>query len=97
MKLAYELVRALVLFAAVAALAYLGSRYVAERWRQRAVGRRLAIVEALAVGPRRHVCLLRVGDEVLCLGLGEGGVALLARFRGEAARRLLQAEGVRDD
>jgi flagellar biogenesis protein FliO len=61
--------------------------------RTRAGGRRLQVLEALSLGPRRQVCLLRAGEDVLCLALGEGGIRLLARFRGEAARRLLAEEG----
>lgn len=90
----YELVRALALFAALAVLAHAASRYVAERWRGRQAGRRLELLEVLPLGPRRQLCLVRVGEEeVLCLGLGAEGVAPLARYRGAAARRLLGADG----
>lgn len=89
----YELVRALALFAAVAVLAHAASRYLGQRWRGRPGGRRLEVLEVVALGARRQVCLLRVGDEdVLCLGLGGDRVALLGRYRGEAARRLAGEE-----
>lgn len=89
MSLFFELLRAAALLTAVAVIAYGASRYAAERWRERAQGRRLEVIEALSVGPRRHVCLLRVGQEdVLCVGLSEHGITPLARFRGADARRL---------
>lgn len=86
-----ELLRAVVLFTALAFLAYAASRYLGRRWRLQQSGRRMELLEVLPLGARRQLCLLRVGeDEVLCLGLGGERVALLSRYRGAAARRLIR-------
>lgn len=51
--------------------------------------RPLEVLSALSLGPRRQAVLLRAGERVLLLGLGEGGVRTLGRFSPAEAQALV--------
>jgi flagellar protein FliO/FliZ len=66
-----------------------GLRRLRPRLLPGASGRALEVLAALGLGPRRQALLLRVGERVLLVGVGEGGLRPLAQFRGEEARELI--------
>ncbi|MEX2355849.1 MAG: flagellar biosynthetic protein FliO [Thermaerobacterales bacterium] len=82
--------RLLFWFAVVIGLAYASSRLLARRMQGWSQARRMQIIESIAVGPRRHLCLIRVHDRVLCLGVTDGGIAPLMRFDAETSEKLLR-------
>jgi flagellar biosynthetic protein FliO len=41
-------------------------------------GRHMEVIDQLALGPKRSVCLLRVSDQILVLGHGDHGITQLA-------------------
>ncbi|MBX7098349.1 MAG: flagellar biosynthetic protein FliO [Myxococcaceae bacterium] len=53
----------------------LGAALLGRRRTRRA--RRLEVLESLSLGPRRSVCLARLDDQQLLLGVSEAGVQLL--------------------
>jgi flagellar protein FliO/FliZ len=66
-----------------------GSIYLLRRWQDRSMGGReagsgndrpLRFVRALPLGPRERVVLIEVGEELMLLGIGAGGVTLLQRW-----------------
>ncbi|MFZ5814006.1 MAG: FliO/MopB family protein [Bacillota bacterium] len=62
---------------AVIALAMYATRWLS-RWQfLQGKGRRLRVVEGMAVGKDRQLLLVQVGKEVLLLGSSEGGVSLV--------------------
>lgn len=63
----------------VIGLALVATRWLA-RWQFQATrGRRMRVLEGLAIGRDRHLLLVQVGKEVLLLGSAEGGVNLVHR------------------
>ena len=46
---------------------------------------RMVVLQRLALGPRRSLVLIAVDQQTLLLGVGDGGVALLAEVSGPAA------------
>jgi flagellar biosynthetic protein FliP len=50
----------------------------------------LAVLQRVAVGPRQHVGLLRVGERVLVVSLAEAGVTLLGELDGETRAAALE-------
>lgn len=71
--------------ALVGLLAYAVSRLLAQRAYGLARGRRLAVLESVSLGPRRHLCLVRVDDQVLCVGVTDKNITLLCRLGEEEA------------
>ena len=64
----------------VIALAFVTVRWLA-RWQlQLARGRRMRVLEGLAVGHDRYLLLVQVGREILLLGSTEGSIRLLHRI-----------------
>jgi flagellar biosynthetic protein FliO len=56
--------------------------FVVARRKRAAFGPRLLeVIESAPLGPRRSLVLARVGDELLVLGVSEGGIALLSSRR----------------
>lgn len=64
---------------AVGLLAYGTSRFLARRVQGLGRSRRLEVLESIAVGPRRHICLVRVDEQVLCVGVTDGQIATLCQ------------------
>lgn len=87
----WMLLRVLVMSAVVAGLAYL----VALLLRQRAVrmrrGAYLELIDALALGGRHHLALVRAGSRVLCVGVSAEGLRPITEFQGDDAEQLLAA------
>lgn len=64
----------------VIALAFVTVRWLA-RWQfQFTRGRRMRVLEGLAVGRDRHLLLVQVGQEILLLGSTEGSIRLIHRI-----------------
>ncbi|MEW8976787.1 MAG: flagellar biosynthetic protein FliO [Symbiobacterium sp.] len=74
------LLRLLVGAILVIVLALVAVRWLA-RWQfQFSRGRRMRVLEGLAVGRDRYLLLVQVGQEVLLLGATDGSIQLLQRF-----------------
>lgn len=85
--------------ALVGLLAYISSRLLAQRAYGLARGRRLAVLESVNLGPRRHLCLVRVDDQVLCVGVTDKNITLLCQLDEEPADAVAVAgddDGVED-
>ena len=78
--------------AGVVVLAYLASRYLGLRAAGLVQGRKMQVLEVLSVGPRRQVCLLKVGARVYLLGLSDQFISRIAEFVGDEAGSLLREE-----
>lgn len=64
---------------AVIGLALYATKLLA-RWQfVQGKGRRMRVLEGMAIGKDRHLILVQVGKEVLVLGSSEGGVSLVHR------------------
>lgn len=64
----------------VIALAFVAVRWLA-RWQlQFTRGRRMRVLEGLAVGRDRHLLLVQVGQEILLLGSTDGSIRLIHRI-----------------
>lgn len=79
----------------VGLMAYFSSRLLAQRAQGLSRSKRLQVVETVAVGPRRYVCLVRVDDQELCLGVTDGQITPLCTL--PAAKDLRDAPGVTTD
>jgi len=75
------LVGAAAVLAALAAAALMLTR---RRTRRERV---LEVIESTSIGPRRHLVVARLGDELLVLGSSEGGIALLTTTPAPLAAR----------
>jgi flagellar biosynthesis protein FliP len=51
----------------------------------------LEVVQRIGLGPRQGIALVRVGDRVIAVSMGEGGVRPLMEVEGEARESLLRA------
>lgn len=83
------LLRVLVMTAVVAGLAYVTSRYLRQRWLGLGQGRHLEIIDAIPVGNRQHMALVRVGRRVICVGITQESVNKLLVFDESDAQQLL--------
>jgi len=64
----------------VIALAFVAVRWLA-RWQyQFTRGRRMRVLEGIAVGRDRHLLLVQVGQKILLLGSTEGSIRLIDRI-----------------
>ena len=75
MTSAWVLLRFILAFAAVVAAARLLTGWVGRRYK--ATGRNLEVVESLGLGPRRALCLVRVGGKHLLLGVTDQSIRLI--------------------
>lgn len=78
-SLVWPLIRFLLAFALVVALAALASRWLASRARGSAA-LPLQMLGGLSLGAGRQICLVRLGRRVLVLGLADKQVRLLERI-----------------
>lgn len=73
------------LVGAMLVLVVLAGLALALHRRRPKLSRRLELLETLSVGPRRSLCLARVENRTLVLGISEAGVQLLTTVNGPAA------------
>lgn len=64
----------------VIALAFVAVRWLAHWQYQFTRGRRMRVLEGLAVGRDRHLLLVQVGQEILLLGSTDGSIRLIHRI-----------------
>lgn len=77
------LVQTLLALGAVCALAWVGLRVALRGGLLRAHGRHITVLERTALGPRRALYLVRVGERVLLLGASDASLCTLAELRPE--------------
>lgn len=83
-SLVFQLVQIALLFAAVLALASYATRWLGRRLPGLS-GRHMRLIEALPLGPKRMICLVRVRDRVLVVGATDAQVTLLHTIDDPAA------------
>ena len=83
------LLRVLVMSALVAGLAYLTSSLLRQRAVRLQRGSCLEVIDAVALGGRHHLALVRAGSRVLCIGVSVDGLRRIAEFQGADAEELL--------
>lgn len=93
MEIIGVLLRLLVMTAVVAGLAYATSRYLRQRWQGLARGRHLELIDAMPVGNRQHLALVRVGGRVVCLGITHDQVRPVLVLEPDDARGMLKELG----
>ena len=94
-----SLVGALLVIAAVLALAYLFTRYVAGRLTLgtgRARGRHISVLEQIPVGKDQKLIVAKVGEDIYLLGATPGSITCLRRMTGEEAEAWTQAQPPQD-
>ncbi|HEX6990003.1 MAG TPA: flagellar biosynthetic protein FliO [Bacillota bacterium] len=85
----WMLLRVLIMSAAVAGLAYVAAALIRQRAVRLRRGAYLELIDALSLGGRNHLALIRAGTRVLCVGVSAEGLRPISEFDGEDARRLL--------
>lgn len=75
------LVQTLLALGAVCALAWVGLRVALRGGLLRPNGRHITVLERTALGPRRALYLVRVGERVLLLGASDASLCTLAELR----------------
>jgi len=84
------LITFLVASIAVIALAYIASRFLGNWQALQTRGRKLRVLEGVAIGKDRNLVLVAVGKEILVLGSAPGGVNLVHKIDDpELVRELL--------
>ncbi len=73
------------LVGAILVLVVLAGLALALNRRRPKLSRRLELLESLSLGPRRSLCLARVENQTLVLGISEAGVQLLSTVNCPAA------------
>lgn len=76
----------------VIALTYVATRWLAALQFSQSRGRRLRVLEGVAVGRDRQLLLVSVGNEVMLVGSAPGAVSLIARVEDPAAAQALLEE-----
>lgn len=89
MDTVWLLLRVLLMTALVAGLAYLTSSLLRRRAVRLQRGSCLEVIDAVALGGRHHLVLVRAGSRVLCIGVSVDGLRRIAEFEGAAAEELL--------
>lgn len=77
--LAY-LISLVAVFAFVVVMAYFASRFLSGRFQQQATSNGGKILEHLALGPNKSVCVVEIGGKVVLLGVTEHQVSLLGEI-----------------
>src|SRR5690606_668480 len=83
------LLRVLVMSALVAGLAYLAAALLRRRAVRLRRGTHLELIDALSLGGRHHLALVRAGTRVICVGVSADGLRPITEFDGDDAQRLL--------
>ena len=68
----------------------LGRDYLHRRRKPGSPRRPLESLQAMSLGPRRQLVLLRAADRVLLLGVSDGGIRSLQTWKDEDAERVIQ-------
>lgn len=84
------LLRVVVMSALVAGLAYATARLLRRRTQLLQRGGSLEVIDAIALGARQQLALVRAGRRVICVGISSDGICRLAEFRGADAEALLE-------
>ena len=74
------LISLLAVFAFVVVMAYFVSRFLSGRFQHQAAANGGRILEHLALGPNKSVCVVEIGGKVVLLGVTEHQVNLLAEI-----------------
>ena len=74
------LISLLAVFAFVVVMAYFASRFLSGRFQHQAAANGGRILEHLALGPNKSVCVVEIGGKVVLLGVTEHQVSLLAEI-----------------
>lgn len=89
----FILLRVVAMTALVAGLAYVVSRYLRQKWHGLSRGRHLEVIDAVMVGNRQHLALVRIGSRVVCIGItGEKISPVLVLDKDEAKAILEEAQ-----
>ena len=80
MDSAWQVLRMLVGFVAVLALALWGTRLLGRRAGPTSGGRYLRLVEVISVGQNRMLCLVKVGSRYELIGLADRSVSSIGRY-----------------
>lgn len=99
METYYAFLRLLVAFPLVLILAYFGVRFFLKRYGPAfSLGRRVQVIERVALDSRTYLYVVKVGDEYLLLSSGQGGVMLLKELGTELPEEQpLEREGAGGD
>lgn len=86
----WQLVKLILILATVGGLAYFTTRYLGRRMAGGG-GRHLRLVDGVALGPNRSVCLIRTPASALVVGVTGEGISLLERITEPGALAVLDA------
>lgn len=72
--------KSIIFLVLVGTMAFLAARLLGRKYVSGSRGKYLQVVDHVAIGPGRSVCLLKVGDKFLLVGSAERGVELIWSF-----------------
>ncbi|MBP3677764.1 MAG: flagellar biosynthetic protein FliO [Agathobacter sp.] len=78
-----QLISALLIFALVLLLTYFTARWVGSYQKVRMKSKNLQVIESLAVGNNKSICLLKTGTEYLVVAIGKDEIHPLATLTEE--------------
>ena len=78
-----QLISALLIFALVLLLTYFTARWVGSYQKVRMKSKNLQVIESLAVGNNKSICLLKTGTEYLVVAIGKDEIHPLATLKEE--------------
>lgn len=78
-----QLISALLIFAIVLLLTYFTARWVGSYQKVRMKSKNLQVIESLAVGNNKSICLIKTGTEYLVVAIGKDEIHPLATLKEE--------------
>lgn len=78
-----QLISALLIFAIVLLLTYFTARWVGSYQKVRMKSKNLQVIESLAVGNNKSICLIKTGAEYLVVAIGKDEIHPLATLKEE--------------
>ena len=78
-----QLISALLIFALVLLLTYFTARWVGSYQKVRMKSKNLQVIESLAVGNNKSICLIKTGTEYLVVAIGKDEIHPLATLKEE--------------
>ena len=78
-----QLISALLIFAFVLVITYFTTRWVADFQKVRMKSKNLQVIESLAVGNNKSICLIKAGTEYIVVAIGKDEIHTLTTLKEE--------------
>ncbi|MGE5484279.1 MAG: flagellar biosynthetic protein FliO [Ignavibacteriales bacterium] len=87
-----QVIQALFFLVVVAGLAYVAARFLGARAMRFSQGRAIRLLEMVSLGPRKHACIVSVGDRAFLLGVTDQSVSKIAEIPSQEVASLWPAD-----